>query len=484
MSAPSLPVTLQAARLRLATDRPYYGACLWSLVPVPAPGLGTLAVDQHHRLYYDPDVVDAWSTDQVVAVIEHEVGHLVRGHFERGRGLDPARWNVAGDAEINDDLQGRPLPQGAIFPETLGCPNGRIAEEYYSSATKRGGDQGGGAQRPAGASDEEDPKGGGGQGDRQPDRSSAKAPGGGGPGRKGTPSPQGESAVQGRGGDSMSPSRSGGSHQSGDASRRTSGTSAAGGSPEGPRPARGRCGSCATGRPEPWEAPPPGESQDAPPGVSPEEAAVIRRQVARAVAEVAKTRGDVPAGLRRWAEEALRPPRIDWRRVLASEIRRAVAWRSGAVDYSYARPSRRQAALQGVILPALVRPVPEVAVVVDTSGSMGDDEVSTALAEVQGVLRALGVPARVICADAKAYGAQRVTDARAVRVVGGGGTDMREGIAAALRLHPRPSVVIVITDGHTPWPEAAPGGCRVIAAVIGDGGPPTPNWIRRVEVQL
>ncbi len=50
--------------------------------------------------------------------------------------------------------------------------------------------------------------------------------------------------------------------------------------------------------------------------------------------------GSVPAGWVRWAETVL-PSRIDWRRVLAAEVRRAVAAIAGNVDYTYQRPSRR-----------------------------------------------------------------------------------------------------------------------------------------------
>ncbi|MEV4077512.1 hypothetical protein ACGFJC_07315 [Nonomuraea fuscirosea] len=58
-----------------------------------------------------------------------------------------------------------------------------------------------------------------------------------------------------------------------------------------------------------------------------------------------------------------------------------------AIDYTYHRPSRRTAALRGGVLPSLRRPLPVVAIVIDTSGSMGEDHLATALAEVTGVLR-------------------------------------------------------------------------------------------------
>ena len=188
-------------------------------------------------------------------------------------------------------------------------------------------------------------------------------------------------------------------------------------------------------------------------------------------------------GLLRWAEQALQPA-VDWRRVLAAELRRAVADTAGAVDYSYRRPSRRASVAGSVVLPALRRPVPEVAVVCDTSGSMTEDLLAAALAEVEGLLRSLGLArqVRVLACDTAVGPARRVTSARQVQLVGGGGTDMGAGIAAAAALRPRPAVTVVLTDGFTPWPDRAPRGTRVVVALLGDEAPDGPDWARAVRV--
>jgi hypothetical protein len=71
-----------------------------------------------------------------------------------------------------------------------------------------------------------------------------------------------------------------------------------------------------------------------------------------------------------------------------------------------------------------------------------------------------------------------VTSAQQVTLAGGGGTDMRVGIRAAQALPERPGVVIMLTDGFTPWPEA-PSSSRLIAALIGADPPPAPPGSRR-----
>ncbi len=195
--------------------------------------------------------------------------------------------------------------------------------------------------------------------------------------------------------------------------------------------------------------------------------------------------GTVPAGLRRWAERVL-GARIDWRKALAAEIRRGVASVAGAVDYTYRRPSRRAAAVKDVVLPALFKPIPEVAVVVDTSGSMHERILGQALAEVDGLLRTLGLNQkrlRVIPCDAAVHGVQRVTAARQIELLGGGGTNMGEGIAAAARLKPVPSVIVVLTDGFTPWPSTPPKGLRVVIGLLREGGMAPPAWARVVRIE-
>ena len=236
------------------------------------------------------------------------------------------------------------------------------------------------------------------------------------------------------------------------------------------------CGSGADGWGRGWDA-------SGPPALSPWQSRLLCRQVAQDCVRHAREAGNVPAGLLRWAEQALQPA-VDWRRVLAAELRRAVADTAGAVDYSYRRPSRRASVAGSVVLPALRRPVPEVAVVCDTSGSMTEDLLAAALAEVEGLLRSLGLArqVRVLACDTAVGPARRVTSARQVQLVGGGGTDMGAGIAAAAALRPRPAVTVVLTDGFTPWPDRPPRGTRVVVALLGDEAPDGPGWARAVRV--
>ena len=122
--------------------------------------------------------------------------------------------------------------------------------------------------------------------------------------------------------------------------------------------------------------------------------------------------------------------------------------------------------------------MPEVAIVCDTSGSMHDALLARALAEVEGVLTRGGLRGRAAAGARRRHRrarGQRVTRATQVALAGGGGTDMGAGIEAAAALRPRPSIVIVLTDGFTPWPERPPPGVRVIVGLLSQG-PRIPQW--------
>jgi predicted metal-dependent peptidase len=108
-----------------------------------------------------------------------------------------------------------------------------------------------------------------------------------------------------------------------------------------------------------------------------------------------------------------------------------------------------------------------------------------------GITRAVGNAKglEVIACDSVAYPAVRVrtgADVRKLKLPGGGGTDMRNGIQAALETKPRPDVIVVVTDGYTPWPENKPAGCdNYIVLLTEDAALRTvPDWAKTVLLEL
>ena len=127
---------------------PYFAPILLSLRVLDAPGLGTFAVDDRHRLYVDFAAVAAWSALANAEALLHECGHLFRDHTGRAETTgvqeeERTAWNIAADAVLNLDLVHagcRTLGQKGILPAKLGLPDGRTTEWYFDQLrTKLGG---------------------------------------------------------------------------------------------------------------------------------------------------------------------------------------------------------------------------------------------------------------------------------------------------------------------------------------------------------
>ncbi|MFC1419025.1 vWA domain-containing protein [Streptacidiphilus cavernicola] len=219
------------------------------------------------------------------------------------------------------------------------------------------------------------------------------------------------------------------------------------------------CGSGADGLEREWELGPDGAH-----GLSAQERDVVRFRVAQGLTG---RPGSVPKGWRRWAEEVFHPPQ-PWRELLGAAVRSATSGPGVGEDYSYSRPSRRSAAVPGTVLPSLRRRPPRVCVVIDTSGSVSDTELGSALLEVAAITRAVGGRrdlVSVLPCDAVAQTVHQLCRAEGIPLLGGGGTDLRAGFARALRSRPRPDVIVVLTDGQTPWPSERPP-CRTVVGLF------------------
>ena len=251
-------------------------------------------------------------------------------------------------------------------------------------------------------------------------------------------------------------------------------------------PALPACGSCCDGIPRAYEVPVENEAPESRPAVGRADADAIRYAVAIAYTRRITERGERTGEAARWAREQLHP-QLPWTKLLGVTIRRATTVAAGRGIRTWSRPSRRASVTPDILLPGSRRAVPAVAVVIDTSGSVDDTLLAVALSETMGALRGLGVPdARVALypCDTSVTALGRVRDVRDIALVGGGGTDLRVGMEVALAATPRPDVLVVFTDGFTPWPTAPPAHCAVVAVILGREGdllPQTPPWVRRVD---
>jgi len=239
---------------------------------------------------------------------------------------------------------------------------------------------------------------------------------------------------------------------------------------------------CMSENPRDWEEGPPSPTQ---PGLDPIEGNDLRKRVAKTISESSAGRSYQHTGACQWAEEELKPPAIAWQEVTRRFARRSMEMGVGAADFTFSRRSRRQGVLQSnVILPASFQPRLRIGAVIDTSGSMSDEDLSSASSEITGIAAAAGGTCVVITGDTDIGWSGNVSSGRDVRYGARGGTDMRPLIEAAAKSNPQVHCIIVLTDGYTPWPERGEVQLPVLVGLIGRHCRPesVPDWMAVVEI--
>lgn len=221
------------------------------------------------------------------------------------------------------------------------------------------------------------------------------------------------------------------------------------------------------------------------PGLSEAWGQVVRRQVATEVVKVlrhTKTRGDVPLGLARWAEELL-SPKVRWEGLLRQAVHRELVTLRQRRLPSYSVAHRRSEELYPFLIPGRYGYKPKVAVVVDTSRSVSDRMLAQALAEVRRMVRQ-GARVWVYSVDAAVHHVERLFRPDQIKALyGGGGTDMGVGLERALA--DGHDLIVVLTDGYTPWPGSPPRARVVVGLFHEDEAPPLPPpWAKVVLIPV
>lgn len=219
-----------------------------------------------------------------------------------------------------------------------------------------------------------------------------------------------------------------------------------------------------------------------PPWVDPAAEHAAAREWAQRLRQAAA--GDRPGGLLRAAAADTRDPGTPWEQVLRRYVVTATA---PTTAETWSRPSRRRLAL-GPRVPwepgALPRPVPRVAVCVDTSGSIDQALFERFVAELEAIQTRTGASVAVIVCDAAVHAtvdlAHDPRGVRELRFQGGGGTDFRPALAAAARL--APAVAVYLTDLEGTFPDAPPP-FPVLWAVPRRPGRPTPPFGQVLDLE-
>jgi len=85
--------------------------------------------DNTFHLYINPLIFEQYTQQEQKAILVHESMHIIFNHIGRKAETNSLNWNIAVDAAINQFIPN--LPDGCIYPETIGEQRNFHAEYYY-----------------------------------------------------------------------------------------------------------------------------------------------------------------------------------------------------------------------------------------------------------------------------------------------------------------------------------------------------------------
>lgn len=96
---------MDKAKVAIVSQHPFFASILLKRKLIEDKTIPTAGVCQRGQIYYNPDFVAKLSVDELVFLLCHEVGHVIGQHSSRRGSRTAKRWNIAGDAWINDILK-------------------------------------------------------------------------------------------------------------------------------------------------------------------------------------------------------------------------------------------------------------------------------------------------------------------------------------------------------------------------------------------
>ncbi|QAZ67713.1 vWA domain-containing protein [Solidesulfovibrio carbinolicus] len=395
---------LVRARMELVLGHPFFGAMALRLTPLADASCRDVWTDGV-TLGYNPLFVAERGEDEISAIIAHEILHLACEHHLRRKDRDKGLWNLACDLAVSALLveAGFTLPPGHPFEAAhAGKPAEAIYAVLAGEIDQRHG--GGGTDAAKTSALPADTAPGGGDGDTPLAAKAGQA----------EPTPSG-AALTGQ--DKQPQSASGDKDGAGTL---------------GQTPSRSI-----------------GEVRDHPDLDGQRRESEHRdltdklRQDVNQSRRAASAMGNMPAGLDRLLAE-LASPRLDW----AALLRRFILARAVS-DYSWSPPSRRHIHL-GLYLPSpRSMTLGEVALVLDTSGSVDEELLAAFCAELGSILSACEARLHVYACDAAVGEAtvySRADPPLHLSPPGGGGTDYRPAFAKVEADGLRPACLLYFTD--------------------------------------
>jgi len=364
----------------------------------PGDGEPTMCIDKYGNLKYGEAWVSKLDDEQLMGVLAHEVLHMALMHMDRGMGKEPSLFNKSNDLVANDILNGEKfrLPSEGLIPDD------EHSFEIFGTKIENINEK----------SSEEI------YSELYPllpkikvweEGCSGGSSGGKGGGKGLTSKEKKEADEKLKGFDE---------HEYGD-------------------------------NEEEEKKAEQGEEGD---GFGPQKPGDKWKKIVAEAANLAKQQGKLPAGLERRIEDVM-DSKVGWRHKLYKYVVDQIIH-----DYTWSMPSKRAAAL-GVHLPKTLKESVHIVVSIDTSGSIGQDELKEFTSELLAIGNSFpNIKLDVIICDAEVHETYELTkdnveDILSMSMSGGGGTShipiydyVNEHITDA-------KVLINFTDGYTDFPE-------------------------------
>lgn len=200
----------------------------------------------------------------------------------------------------------------------------------------------------------------------------------------------------------------------------------------------------------------PGAGQGKDPGQATQQRSQAEWDTAVAGAlAVAKAQGKLPAGLERLLSEMV-DPAVSWQ----DHIRGFFARKVGGGGFDWRKPDKRLIQ-RDVFAPRRAgNGCGPVVVAIDTSGSIGQNEINHFFAEMRGILDDVQPEMiYVVWCDAKVHKVDEIDDSSdidSLKPVGGGGTDFRPVFEWVEQNDVRPDALVYLTDMFGCFPDAPP----------------------------
>lgn len=437
------------AKVQLVLNHPFFGVLVCHLPTEPvdpvvmlAMGAPPTAMVDGHKIYYNEEWVKSLPEKQRMGLLCHEILHPALQHLWRRGQRDPELWNQACDYVVNDIIlngtkgggpTGFELPPGGLVdPQFSGMAVEQvyhILKEQQTGKTKKRAKEG----KVLDGHLEKEYQKGKGAGKGQPQDKKGKGNGG---GDKDEKKDEKKGKGKGQGKDEAKAKEEEAKKDEGN------------GAPD-------------SGADKGQEDAPSHEQQEGqggdidfdeqPLGEGDEPIEEVWKGLLTQAAMVAKARGNLPGQMERLVGEITRP-KVPWQRIIEMYINETVR-----DDYDMMKQDRRFIQ-QGIYFPDLQSNAASVVVAVDTSGSIGGEELKTFVGEITGILRCRGVARmRLLACDAEVTLDEMVlpTDPIPENFPGGGGTDFRPVFKkiAENRDGTPPALIVYLTDGCGTFPE-------------------------------